>query len=364
MSNLTLVKNEPIHSVYADSGVDSQEAAAGLENIASRIVKTWPAEGLGEVKLDLGKFANVLDMGDGVGLAVCTDGVGSKSIIAQMMGRYDTIGIDCIAMNVNDMICVGARPISLVDYIAVDHVDAQMLDEIAKGLCEGAKSAGISISGGETAQLKDIVNGFDLVGTAVGRVDLDKILVGQDIKEGDAVIGVRSNGIHSNGLSLARRAFFELNEFGIDDYIADFSRTVGEELLRPTDIYVKEMLEILAKVSGVKALINITSDGLLNLTRVASDVGYVIDELPEPDPVFSMIQQLADVNDSEMYEIFNMGIGFCVVVDDGAAESVLSILKSHGRDARRIGYAVADSDRKVTLSKQGLVGQDKRFRRS
>lgn len=362
MSNLTLVKNEPNHSVYADSGVDTQEAAAGLENIASRIVQTWPTEGLGKVELDLGKFANVVNMGDGVGLAVCTDGVGSKSIIAQMMDCYDTIGIDCVAMNVNDMICVGAKPISLVDYIAVEHIDAQMLDEIAKGLCDGAKSAGISISGGETAQLKDIVNGFDLVGTAVGRVDLGKILVGQDIKEGDAVIGIRSNGIHSNGLTLARRAFFERGKFGIDDYIADFSCTVGEELLRPTDIYVKEMLEILAKVSGVKALINITSDGLLNLTRVASDVGYVIDQLPEPRPVFSMIQRLAKVDVSEMFAIFNMGVGFCVVVDDSGVENVLSILKSHNRDAQRIGYAVADSDRKVFLPQRELVGQGKVFR--
>lgn len=358
-----MVENEPIHSVYTDAGVDTQEAAAGLENIASRIVQTWPAEGLGKVELDLGKFANVVNMGDGVGLAVCTDGVGSKSIIAQMMDCYDTIGIDCVAMNVNDMICVGAKPISLVDYIAVEQVDAQMLDQIAKGLCDGAKSAGISISGGETAQLKDIVNGFDLVGTAVGRVDLDKILVGQDIKEGDAVIGIRSNGIHCNGLTLARRAFFKLNKFGIDEYIEDFSRTVGEELLRPTDIYVKEMLEILEKVSGVKALINITSDGLGNLMRVASsDVGFVIDQLPEPHPVFPMIQKLAKVSDKEMFDIFNMGVGFCVVVDDSDVEGVLSILKSHNRDAQRIGYAVADSDRKVFLSQKDLVGKGKEFR--
>src|SRR5207253_2949631 len=144
----------------------------------------------------------------GVGVALCTDGVGSKTIVAEMMGKYDSIGIDCVAMNVNDMICVGAKPLSLVDYMAAAHTDAAMLDAIGAGLCEGARMAGISISGGETAQLKDIVKGLDLVGMAVGRVALDKVMVGRGVREGDVVIGVRSSGIHSNGLSLARKAFF------------------------------------------------------------------------------------------------------------------------------------------------------------
>src|SRR5260370_6629303 len=130
---------------------------------------------------------------DGVGVALCTDGVGSKTIIAERMKKYDTIGIDCVAMNVNDMICVGAKPLSLVDYIAIEHADAAMLDAVAAGLCEGARQARISISGGETAQLKDVVKGFDLVGMAVGRVDLDKIICGRGVSDGDVVIGVRSN---------------------------------------------------------------------------------------------------------------------------------------------------------------------------
>ena len=139
----------------------------------------------------------------------CTDGVGSKAIVAQMMGKYDTIGIDCVAMNVNDLLCVGARPVSMVDYIAIDRADAAMLDGIAIGLAEGARQAGISISGGEISQLPDVVRGFDLVGTAVGTVALDRIMVGRDIVPGDRVIGIASNGIHSNGFTLARRAFFE-----------------------------------------------------------------------------------------------------------------------------------------------------------
>ena len=168
---------------YKQSGVDTAEADAGLGNIVARVQQTWPRAGMGRVILPIGYFANVIEM-DGVGIAICTDGVGSKTMIADMMGKYDTIGIDCVAMNVNDMICVGAKPLSLVDYIAVQRTDAAMLDAIGAGLCEGARQAGVSISGGETSQLKDIVTGFDLVGMAVGRVDLDKVIDGSRVAAG------------------------------------------------------------------------------------------------------------------------------------------------------------------------------------
>jgi len=192
---------------YRDAGVDTDEADAGLKKLTRRITDTWPpGGGFGSVKLDIGYFANVIDVA-GEGIAITTDGIGSKAMIATMLRKYDTVGIDCVAMNVNDVICVGAKPVSMVDYIAVEHVDAQMLDAISVGLCAGAKLAGISISGGETAQLKDMIRGFDLAGTAIGHVPLDRILVGADVRDGDVVIGIESNGIHSNGLSLARRQF-------------------------------------------------------------------------------------------------------------------------------------------------------------
>jgi phosphoribosylformylglycinamidine cyclo-ligase len=346
--------------LYKDAGVDTAEADAGLNHIVRRVQSTWPLQGLGRVVLPIGYFANVIEM-DGVCLALCTDGVGSKTIIADRMRKYDTIGIDCVAMNVNDMICVGAKPLSFLDYIAIDHADAAMLDAVAVGLCEGARMAGVSISGGETAQLKDIVTGFDLVGMAVGRVALDKVICGRDVREGDVVIGVRSNGIHSNGLSLARRAFFDTQEFGVDHKFDDLDTTLGEELLRPTHIYVPEAMDILEHVTGVKALINITSDGLLNLTRVHADVGYEIDNLIEPQPVFSLIQRYAGVPDSQMYEVFNMGIGFCYVVDPAAADLTLSILRQHGRHAQRIGHAVADKDKTVRIPRRNLVGRHKTF---
>jgi phosphoribosylformylglycinamidine cyclo-ligase len=348
--------------VYKESGVNTAEADAGLTRIIERVQGTWPRHGFGRVVLPIGYFANVIEM-DGVGVALCTDGVGSKTIIATMMGKYDTIGIDCVAMNVNDMICVGAKPLSLVDYIAIDRADAAMLDAVGIGLCQGARMAGISISGGETAQLKDVVIGFDLVGMAVGRVDLDKVMSGKNVAEGDVVIGVRSSGIHSNGLSLARKAFFERQNCSVDQRFDELGITLGEELLRPTDIYVPEALEILQRVQGVKALINITGDGLLNLVRVEAKVGFVIDRLIEPHPVFGLIQRHAKVDDSEMFEVFNMGTGFCYVVDPGAVELTMSILDRYGRKCQRIGYAVADPERRVRIPERKLVGQHKTFRR-
>ena len=346
--------------LYKETGVDTAEADAGLNHIISRVTATWPRHGTGRVVLPIGYFANVIEM-DGVGIAICTDGVGSKTIIATMLGKYDTIGIDCVAMNVNDMICVGAKPLSLVDYIAIDHADAAMLDAVAAGLCEGARQAGISISGGETAQLRDIVNGFDLAGTAIGRVDLAKVICGRDVADGDVVIGVRSNGIHSNGLSLARRAFFDRHKYPIDHKFDELDMTLGEELLRPTDIYVPEAMELLGSVSGVKALINITGDGLLNLVRVEAPVGFEIDTPIEPHPIFALIQRHAEVTMSEMFEVFNMGTGFCYVVAPTAADRTLAILHRRGRTAQRIGRAVADPEKKIRIPQRNLVGRHKTF---
>ena len=356
-----MTRSNRIPDGYKASGVDVGEADAGLRNIIARITATWPQSGLGAVKLPIGYFANVVDIG-GIGVAICTDGVGSKTVVARQMEKYDTIGIDCVAMNVNDAICVGARPISMVDYIAIDRADAAMLDQISVGLTDGARLAGVSISGGEIAQLGGLVHGFDLVGMAIGLVPLDRILVGQDVREGDALIGIASNGIHSNGLTLARRVLCERHSHALTHRFDELDSDLGSELLRPTHIYVKEILDVLARVRSVKALAHITSDGFLNLTRVTSPVGYVIEGLPPPPPIFSIIQRLGQVPASEMYEVYNMGIGFCVVVADGDADETLSILRGHGRQAHRIGHAVADPEKRVRLVKQNLVGQGKKYR--
>ena len=349
-------------NLYKTAGVDTAAKQSGLDKIVERIKGTWPAPGaVGTVKLDIGYFANVIDIG-GIGLAFCTDGVGSKSIIAQMMNRYDTIGIDCVAMNVNDAICVGARPISMVDYIAVETADAEMLGAIAIGLAAGAKAAGISICGGETAPLKDIVRGFDLVGTAIGIVPLDRIITGRDLAPGDVIIGLESSGIHSNGLTLARHVFFERAKLPIAHVFPELGIPLGEELLRPTLIYVPEILEIISNVRGVKALINITGDGLLNLPRVDASVGFLISDMPPVPPIFQMIQQCGDVGNAEMFEVYNMGIGFCVLVAAADADSAQQILQRHGRRARVIGRVIEDDSKGVYLPHQRLEGHGKEFR--
>ena len=348
--------------LHKTAGVDIDAAEAGLQQIVANIKQTWPPPGdLGAVKLAIGYFANVIDIG-GIGLAICTDGVGSKSIIAQMMNRYDTIGIDCVAMNVNDAICVGARPISMVDYIAIEQADADILGAIAIGLTEGAKQAGISISGGETAPLKDVVRGFDLVGMAVGIVPLDRIITGRDLVAGDVVIGLESNGIHSNGLTLARHVFFKRANVAIGHVFPELGIPLGEELLRPTLIYVPEILDVINNIPTVKALINITGDGLLNLPRVEAKVGFLIDDLPPVPAVFRLIQQYGEVEDAEMFEVYNMGVGFCVLVSEKDAAPAMSILQRHGRRPRVIGHVIEDESRGVHLPRQRLVGHDKAFK--
>ena len=351
----------PIQERYRAAGVDTDEADAGLLRLTARVKATWPkASDMGGIQLDIGYFANVVNI-KGLGIAITTDGVGSKAIIASMLNKYDTIGIDCVAMNVNDLICVGASPVSMVDYLAVELVSADIIDELAIGLSEGARRAGISISGGETAQLNGMIRGFDLAGAAIGVVPLDKILIGQNIKDGDILIGVESNGIHCNGLSLARHVFFELNQIKMSYKFSELEYDLGTELLRPTHIYVKEALELLDRVATVKGLMHITSDGFLNLNRVKADVGYVIDTLPPIPPIFSIIQRLGDVDDAEMFAVYNMGVGFCVVVDAADVDNAISILRSQGKSAFRIGKAISDSERRVKLRQYGLIGQGKHF---
>jgi phosphoribosylformylglycinamidine cyclo-ligase len=349
---------------YKAAGVDIAAADQGLGKIIAAIKRTWPAAGqFGAPALDIGYFANVIDIGGGIGLAICTDGVGSKSVVADLMKKYDTIGIDCVAMNVNDVICVGARPLSMVDYIAVGFAEADMLGGIAIGLAEGARQAGISISGGEIAQLKDVVTGFDLVGTAVGLVPLDHIVIGQDLVPGDAVIGIEADGIHANGLTLARRALFEQGGLSVDRFVPDLGTTLGAELLKPTPIYVPEILDILGEVPRVKALVNITGDGLLNLSRVATPVGFDLDNLPPPPPIFALVQRYGGIDDAEMYAVFNMGVGFCVLAAEADCPQILAILARRGRRARVIGHVVADPDRRLRLPQQHLIGRAKRFER-
>jgi len=352
---------------YATAGVDTTKEESGLKALVRLLHDTFATRpaGLGHVKLPFGFFANVVEVGN-TGVAISTDGVGSKLLVAQVVGTYDTVGIDCIAMNVNDILCVGAEPLTMVDYIAVQEPNPVLLTELAKGLRAGALIAGITIPGGEIAQVRDIIKGarpgfgFDLAGTAIGTVPLDKIRVGGDIEPDDVVLGLRSTGVHSNGVTLARRLFKKYRPM---THVKELGRALGEELLVPTRIYVKEVLDVLRSGIDVKALIHITSDGLLNLLRVASNTGYVIHSLPEPHRIFDIIQRELRVSSEEMYRVYNMGIGFCLVVSHRGdhAGRAKEILKRHNVECYEIGRAVPAPEKSLVIEPANLLGKDGRF---
>jgi phosphoribosylformylglycinamidine cyclo-ligase len=353
---------------YQQAGVDTEQAAGGLRGLLRWVVQTHTfRQDVGAVRLPIGYYANVIDIGHGTGLAISTDGVGSKLLVAQLMNSYDTVGIDCVAMNANDILCVGARPLSLVDYLAVQTPEARLLEALGKGLYEGARQANITIAGGELAQIGEMIKGvregygFDLAATCIGTVPLDRILVGQDIREGDVLIGLASSGIHSNGLTLARRVLFDRAGWRVEQHIPELGRLLGEELLVPTRIYVREISAMLDAELPIKALLHITGDGLLNLRRIQAEMGFIIEHLPEPQPVFRLIQERGRVSDAEMYQVFNMGIGFCIVTPPAAAEHVQSIARQHGVTAYALGRAVADAQRRIWLQPKRLVSAANAF---
>ena len=253
----------------------------------------------------------MIRIGENLGIALSTDGVGTKLQVAEQVGRFDTVGIDCVAMNVNDVICVGATPLAMLDYIAIEKADVAICAEIGRGLARGAELANIEIPGGELAQLGDMVRGFDIAGACFGTVSLDAIIDGSRVEPGDVVIGLPSSGIHSNGYTLARSA---LEGIPLED--DRLGRPLGEVLLEPTEIYVRAVLDLVASEADVRGLAHITSGGLENLLRLAADVGFEIDSpLPVP-PVFDLIAERGGVGKAEMYEVFNMGCGFCCVVPE------------------------------------------------
>jgi phosphoribosylformylglycinamidine cyclo-ligase len=355
---------------YDAVGVNSAREEAGLKQLSVWINKTF-AFSRAKPLLPLGYFANVLRLSGDLGLAISTDGVGTKLLVAEALGKYDTIGIDCIAMNVNDVLCVGAAPVSMVDYVAVSRMDPGILNEIAKGLHDGAQMAGINIPGGEIAQIQELLRestglgfSFDLVGTCVGTVHPQSVIIGQNIEPGDLVVGIESSGIHSNGFTLARHALGlgEFSEASFLQYSSELNRTLGDELLVPTSIYVPEILAMLEAKIAVRALIHITSDGLLNLQRVAAETGYVIENPLPPQPIFSLIQQRGNIDIAEMFRVFNMGTGFCVICTQADASRVEQIARDHNRKTAVIGYTVHDAERRVWLPSHRLVGSNGVFR--
>ncbi len=355
-------------STYAGAGVDTDAAADGLSGLLHWVKQTLAyREGVGEPIVPIGFFASVLRLTDRLALAVSTDGVGSKAVVAQLAGRYESIGVDCVAVNVNDILCVGAEPVALVDYISCQFPHADLLEQLGKGLHDGAVLARIAVTGGELSQHPDTLVGprdgyaFDIAGTALGVLDGREPITGDAVGPGDAILGMTSNGIHSNGLTLARAVLFGKGGQGIDRYLSECGRTAGEELLRPTAIYAAEVAALLHSNVRVHGLAHITGGGLLNLARLHASAGYRITSLPPIPPVFQVIQSEGGVASAEMFRVFNMGVGFCAVVDSRDADSAMAAVASAGGGAHVIGHVVDDSRRRVEIAEWGLVGQDGTF---
>jgi phosphoribosylformylglycinamidine cyclo-ligase len=320
------------HMTYAGSGVDINK----LEAIKSGIIKkglTFKRTGFGAPLGDIGAYAGLIDLG-AFALAMTTDGVGTKLMIADAMKKWDTVGIDCIAMNVNDLYVMGIEPLAFVDYISVEKPDDELIRQVMVGLDEGARQANISIVGGETAALPDIIRGFDLAGTCVGVVDKDKVITGEGVAPGDVVIGLPSNGVHSNGYSLVRKVVENAGLRYTDPLPYAKDTTIGAELIKPTRIYA-EVVHIVKKYR-VKGMAHITGGGLMNLRRITKYGFDFHDPLPV-QPVFSWLQKLGGIEDKEMYKTFNMGMGYVLITDKEDAGTIVKMT-----DGRIVGQIVED----------------------
>ena len=329
---------------YKDAGVDIEAGNEFVRRIKP-IVKTTDRPGVvggiggfgGLFSIDKSKYKDPI-------LVSGTDGVGTKLKIAFMMDKHDTIGIDLVAMCANDVIVSGAEPLFFLDYYAMGKLDVGKSEQIIKGIAEGCRQAGCSLLGGETAEMPGLYSkeDYDLAGFVVGIVDKDKIIDGSKIKVGDAVIGIASSGVHSNGYSLVRKIFFEKLKLKPNDHVPEFDCTVGEELLKPTKIYVKSTLEII-KEFEIKGIAHITGGGFTdNIPRVLpKGVSVKINKGSWPIlPVFKFMQEKRDIAEAEMFRTFNMGIGLVMVVNDKEKEKIMKRLESLGEKAYLIGEIV------------------------
>ena len=302
---------------YSEAGVDISLEELGVKTLVSQL--TYRRTGGYQMCSDVGHFAGLVDFGDYV-LALAVDGVGTKMLVADKLKNWSTLGIDCIAMNVNDLYVMNIEPVAFVDYIATDKVEPDKMRQIGVGLNEGARLANMNLIGGETATLKGLVNGLDLAGTCLGVGKKDEIITGAAIKEGDVIIGVPSTGIHSNGLTLARKV--------VDSY-ADYSekmpwgKTLGEELLTPTRIY-SEVLEV-TRNCEIHGMCHITGGGLNNLRRLGP-YGFDISTPLSPSPIFKWIEEIGNIEKHEMYRTFNMGMGYIFIAPKEEAGKITDIV--------------------------------------
>lgn len=327
---------------YKDAGVNIDEGDRFVKLISPLVRKTFRKEVLTDIgtfgalfKLDITRYKEPV-------LVSGTDGVGTKLKIAFMADKHDTVGIDLVAMCVNDVLTSGAEPLFFLDYLATGKLIPEKAGRIIEGIVEGCREAGCSLIGGETAEMPDFYkeNEYDIAGFAVGIVERKDIIDGSEIKQGDIIIGLSSNGLHSNGYSLVRKVFFEYGRMDISDYLPELERPLAEELLRPTKIYVKAVSLLRENNIPVKGLAHITGGGLTeNLPRIIPEgLCPVIRTGTWPlQPIFRLIEDMGKVPAEDMWRTFNMGIGYTVILSEEYAQDALSILKKNGHDSYIIG---------------------------
>ncbi|WP_316572892.1 phosphoribosylformylglycinamidine cyclo-ligase [Neobacillus sp. YIM B06451] len=332
---------------YKEAGVNIEAGYEAVEKMKRHVRKTARPGVMG----GLGGFGAMFDLSalnlkEPV-LISGTDGVGTKLMIAFKTGRHDTIGIDAVAMCVNDIVVQGAEPLYFLDYIGCGKADPDRIEAIVKGVADGCEQAGCALIGGETAEMPGMYapEEYDLAGFAVGACEKAAIIDGSGIREGDVLVGLASSGLHSNGFSLARKVFFEKAGLDVDEYIPEFGCTLGEEMLKPTKIYVKPVLSSL-KQFPIKGMSHITGGGFHeNIPRMlpeglGAEISVGTWEVP---PVFSMLEQLGNLDREEMYHVFNMGIGMVIAIDEASAPALIRHLEASGERASIIGH-VADGE--------------------
>jgi phosphoribosylformylglycinamidine cyclo-ligase len=316
---------------YREAGVDIRKEEETISALVSQL--RHRRTGLGSPVGAPGFFTALLDFGEWV-LTLNTDGVGTKLLVAEEVGRWDTVGIDCVAMNVNDTICAGAEPIALVDYFAVERYDEEVARQVGIGLNRGAELANITVVGGELATIPEIVKGYDLVGTCLGFAPRDRVIDGRDVSPEDVIVGLPSSGLHSNGFTMVRK-LLKAENVSYDERVPGSSETYGDALLRPTEIYVRDVLQVLRECR-VTGMAHITGGGLLNVARIRGDLRFEITDPLRPQPIFHAIQDMSGIDMAEMYTTFNMGLGFVLVMPEDEAGRALEVLRPK-RDAKVIG---------------------------
>ncbi|EAE8308965.1 phosphoribosylformylglycinamidine cyclo-ligase [Listeria monocytogenes] len=328
-------------NAYSKAGVDVEAGYQVVERIKKHVARTERIGAMGA----LGSFGGMFDLSSlnlkEPVLVSGTDGVGTKLLLAIEADKHDTIGIDCVAMCVNDILAQGAEPLFFLDYIATGKTDPVKMEQIVKGVADGCEQAGAALIGGETAEMPDMygADDYDLAGFTVGAVEKQKLITEGAVQAGDTLIGIPSSGIHSNGYSLVRKIFFKDNEFTLDAEISELDVPLVEELLKPTRIYVKPVLEVLKEVT-VHGITHVTGGGFVeNLPRMlTNDLAVKVELGSWPMlPIFDVVKKYGQLNEMEMYEIFNMGIGMVLAVAKADVERTLEVLVQNGEAAYVIG---------------------------